>query len=59
VFYEIGLAHAIGKETILILRSLADVPFDLRHLRFIVYKYTPPGMKAFETALVNAVHSSK
>ncbi len=51
VFYEIGLAHAIGRDTILISQSLNDVPFDLRHLRVIVYQYTPPGMGAFENAL--------
>jgi hypothetical protein len=33
VFYEIGLAHAIGVPVILITRSSDDVPFDLRHRR--------------------------
>jgi len=55
VFYEIGIAHAIGKETILISQSLEDIPFDLRHLRVIIYRYDPRGMKAFETALKNTV----
>lgn len=55
VFYEIGLAHAIGKDTILISQSLDDIPFDLRHLRIILYKYTPPGMDAFEKALKAAI----
>jgi hypothetical protein len=51
VFYEIGLAHAIGTPTILISQNLDDVPFDLRHLRAILYEYTPRGMRAFESAL--------
>lgn len=51
VFYEVGLAHAVGKNTILISQSLDDVPFDLRHLRVTIYKYTPPGMKDFELSL--------
>ena len=55
VFYEIGLAHAIGRNTILISQSLDDVPFDLRHLRVIVYKYTPPGMEVFEKALMKTI----
>lgn len=59
VFYEIGLAHAVGKETILISQSVDDVPFDLQHLRFIVYEYTPRGMKAFEAALLKVVESIK
>ena len=37
VFYELGLAHAICKPVILIAGNLEDVPFDLRHLRVIVY----------------------
>lgn len=33
VFYEIGIAHTLGKEVILITQSKADIPFDLQHLR--------------------------
>ncbi len=51
VFYEIGIAHTLGKDTILIARSLDDIPFDLRHLRTIIYEYTPPGMTEFEKKL--------
>jgi len=55
VFYEIGVAHAIGKDTILISKSIEDVPFDLRHLRVIIYEYTPPGIKALESTLKNTI----
>jgi hypothetical protein len=51
VFYEIGIAHTLGKETVLISQSLKDVPFDLRHLRHINYEYTPSGMSEFESRL--------
>jgi hypothetical protein len=37
VFYEIGIAHTLGREVILITQSEADIPFDLRHLRFVTY----------------------
>ena len=37
VFYELGLAHAIGKPVILISETMADVPFDLQSLRVILY----------------------
>ena len=37
VFYELGLAHAIGKPVVLISNSIDDVPFDLRALRIIIY----------------------
>ena len=39
VFYELGLAHAIGKPAILVSRKEEDIPFDLRHIRVIVYDY--------------------
>jgi PAS domain S-box-containing protein len=51
VFYEIGIAHAIGKPVILITQSIAELPFDLSHIRFIAYEYTPDGMKQFERKL--------
>ncbi|MDE0144084.1 MAG: hypothetical protein OXI80_19510 [Caldilineaceae bacterium] len=57
VFYETGLAHAIGKEVILITQSIDDVPFDLRHIRCIVYKYTPPGIKKLQHELTNTITS--
>lgn len=37
VFYELGLAHAIGKPVILVANTIDDVPFDLRHLRILIY----------------------
>ena len=37
VFYEMGLAHALGKDVIIITQSVDDIPFDLRHKRVIVY----------------------
>jgi hypothetical protein len=37
VFYEAGIAHTLGKEVILITQNENDIPFDLRHLRYIRY----------------------
>lgn len=51
VFYEVGIAHAIGKPVILLAQSLDDVPFDLRHRRFILYDYSPRGCKQLEKTL--------
>jgi len=42
VFYELGLAHAIGKPVILVCDKIDDVPFDLRHIRVITYDYRAP-----------------
>jgi len=38
VFYELGLAHAARKPVILTAANVEDVPFDLRHLRVIIYE---------------------
>lgn len=45
VFYEIGIAHTLGREVVLITQSEADVPFDLRHLRFIRYLNNGEGLQ--------------
>jgi hypothetical protein len=55
VFYETGISHTVGKEVILLTQSMNDVPFDLRHLRCIVYDYTPRGISTMETNLRNTV----
>ncbi|MEF7665843.1 MULTISPECIES: hypothetical protein [Bacillus] len=57
VFYETGIAHTVGKEVILLTQSMEDVPFDLRHLRCIVYNYTPPGVKSLEDNLTNTIRA--
>jgi hypothetical protein len=57
VFYEIGIAHTVGKPTVLITQSMDDIPFDLRHIRCIVYKYTPRGMTQFDDALKKTLES--
>jgi len=43
VFYELGLAHAIGKPVILVSNNIDDVPFDLRHVRTIIYNNKQAG----------------
>jgi hypothetical protein len=55
VFYELGIAHALGKKTIMITRNESDIPFDLRQWRYIKYIFTPRGMAQFETDLSEAV----
>jgi hypothetical protein len=57
VFYEMGIAHTIGKTVILVTQEERDIPFDIRHLRYIKYAYTPPGMEKFEKDLIEAILS--
>lgn len=44
VYYELGYAHALGKDTILITESIDDVPFDLRHRKCVKYNRTKIGL---------------
>ena len=51
VFYEIGIAHTLGREVVLITQVEADIPFDLRHLRYIKYLDNDEGRQALKEAL--------
>jgi hypothetical protein len=55
VFYEIGLAHVIGKPVVFITKNSDDVPFDIRRFRYILYEYTPRGMEKFELSLTETL----
>jgi hypothetical protein len=48
VFYELGLAHVLGKRVILIAQSVDFIPFDLRGIRTIVYNDGPAGRRSGE-----------
>jgi hypothetical protein len=43
VFYETGIAHALDKLVIPLVQENGDVPFDLRHHRFIKYLNNQEG----------------
>ena len=43
VFYELGLAHAARKPVVFTSGKLDDVPFDLRHLRVVLYDVREPA----------------
>jgi hypothetical protein len=57
VFYEVGIAHALNKQVLLMTQSIDDVPFDLRHRRALVYEYSPRGCKKLEQALYENVQN--
>jgi len=37
VNYELGIAHALDKKTVIITQDRSDIPFDYQHLRHILY----------------------
>ena len=45
VYYELGMAHMLGKPAILLTQTkeVEQLPFDIRHLRFLVYEDTVTG----------------
>jgi len=51
VFYEVGIAHTLGREVVLITQNAADIPFDLRHLRYVPYLNNTEGRQALAAAL--------
>jgi hypothetical protein len=51
VFYEIGIAHTLGREVILITQADADIPFDLRYLRYVRYLNNGEGLTELGTRL--------
>lgn len=57
VYYELGIAHTLGKPAILLTQAkdVEDLPFDIRHLRFIVYDNTIPGGEKLEADLQRAI----
>lgn len=55
VFYETGIAHTLGRPTILVSQALDDIPFDLRHVRTIVYEQAGNGLVEFEERLTGTI----
>ena len=59
VFYELGIAHSCkpASKVIILAQSMDDVPFDLRHMRCIVYRPDDAGLRKLEHDLVRAIAS--
>lgn len=57
VFYEAGIAHCLGKNVILITQSADDVPFDLRHLRYIQYLNNGEGLQNLTTKVAERLQT--
>lgn len=51
VFYELGIAHSLGKQVVMITQSATDVPFDVRHLRYLQYYPNSEGLNSLTTSL--------
>lgn len=51
VFYETGIAHAIGRTVVPITQAMADVPFDLQAIRAQQYLNNGEGLADLRTSL--------
>ncbi|MEL7665499.1 MAG: hypothetical protein AAGU10_15420 [Methanosarcina mazei] len=59
VFYEAGVAHALGKTVLPITQNSNDIPFDLRHHRYILYRNDREGLKKLKRDLVSKLNFEK
>ncbi|PIE10267.1 MAG: hypothetical protein CSA72_09715 [Rhodobacterales bacterium] len=57
VFYELGIAHAWGKPVIPITQRPEDVPFDLRHHRYLTYLNNSEGLTTLQSGLADRLQS--
>lgn len=55
VFYELGLAQANGKLTLLTTKDLRDIPFDIAHHRVLKYALTQNGLSKFRLELKDTI----
>lgn len=59
VFYELGIAHAMGKPVILIAPSPEDVPFDIRTKRLVLFQSLDELREKLKDELARVVVASE
>lgn len=59
VFYEVGIAHTLGKSVIPIVRHIDDIPFDLRHHRALEYCDNSEGREDLRKGLESRLRTLK
>lgn len=57
VMYEVGIAHTVGRPTILLTQNIEGIPFDFLHLRHIEYRNTVSGADALREKLKKLIES--
>ncbi len=57
VFYELGIAHTVGKDTIILTQNKNDIPFDISHIRHIKYADNSEGWKKLQRNLKSATEA--
>jgi hypothetical protein len=55
VFYELGIAHTLGKSVIILSQGIDHIPFDLLRFRHLLYDETPGGCSRLEIAIMENI----
>jgi hypothetical protein len=55
VFYELGIAHTVGKKVIIATQDTIDMPFDIRQLRIIKYEDNRDGYRKLREGLTRNI----
>jgi hypothetical protein len=55
VFYELGIAHALGKPVLLTSETDSSIPFDLSHIRTLIYKDEKQLSEGLKSWLVSSL----
>ncbi len=59
VYYELGIAHTLGKTTITVIEKGMKVPFDVAALRYIELEADDEGFAKFRKTLIRALDDKK
>ncbi|MCS6711966.1 hypothetical protein JSY14_08020 [Brachybacterium sp. EF45031] len=57
VFYETGIAHTLGRDTILVAQSMSDIPFDLQGIRALKYLNNDEGRAALSRGITSRLNT--
>ena len=57
VFYEVGIAHTLGRDTILVAQSMDDIPFDLQGIRALKYLNNGEGRDALTKGIATRLNT--
>lgn len=57
VFYEVGIAHTVGKPVIVITQAESDVPFDIAGIRYFIYSDDAAGWQKLQSDIIRALSS--
>ena len=55
VLYETGIAHARNCDVLMIVQNEEDIPFDLRHIRFVKYLPNREGYEKLQADLESSI----